>query len=70
MAQTTILVVDDKANVRRLLQDYLTEQGYRTLVAENGREALYVARGEKPWFSGPTPCPVVTSAPSLIASST
>ena len=48
MPQTTILVVDDKANIRRLLQDYLTEQGYRTLVAENGREALYVARAEKP----------------------
>jgi DNA-binding response OmpR family regulator len=44
----TILVVDDKANIRRLLQDYLTEQGYRVLVAENGREALYVARAEKP----------------------
>ena len=48
MAQATILVVDDKANIRRLLQDYLTEQGYRVLVAENGREALYVARAEKP----------------------
>jgi DNA-binding response OmpR family regulator len=44
----TILVVDDKANIRRLLQDYLAEQGYRVLVAENGREALYVARAEKP----------------------
>lgn len=47
MAQT-ILVVDDKANIRRLLQDYLAEQGYRILVAENGREALFVARAEKP----------------------
>jgi DNA-binding response OmpR family regulator len=44
----TILVVDDKANIRRLLQDYLSEQGFRVLLAENGREALYVARAEKP----------------------
>ena len=48
MPQTTILVVDDKANIRRLLQDYLVEQGYRVLVAENGREAIYVARADKP----------------------
>lgn len=45
MAQT-ILVVDDKANIRRLLQDYLSEHGYRVLVAENGRQALYTARAE------------------------
>ena len=44
----TILVVDDKANIRRLLQEYLTEQGYRVVLAANGREALYVARAEKP----------------------
>ena len=47
MAQT-ILVVDDKANIRRLLQEYLSEQGYRVVLAANGREALYVARAEKP----------------------
>ena len=44
----TILVVDDKANVRRLLQDYLTEEGFRVVVADNGRNALFVARGEGP----------------------
>ena len=44
----TILVVDDKANVRRLLRDYLTAQGYRVATAENGRAALFVARQEKP----------------------
>jgi DNA-binding response OmpR family regulator len=47
MAQT-IMVVDDKANIRRLLQDYLAEQGYRVVTAENGRNALFVARQEKP----------------------
>jgi DNA-binding response OmpR family regulator len=43
-----ILVVDDKANVRRLLQEYLNEQGYRVVTAENGRLALFAARQEHP----------------------
>ncbi len=44
----TILVVDDKANVRTLLREYLTEQGFRVVTAENGRIALFTARQEKP----------------------
>ncbi len=44
----TILVVDDKANVRTLLREYLTEEGFQVATAENGREALFVARHEKP----------------------
>lgn len=44
----TILVVDDKANVRTLLREYLTENGYRVVTADNGRTALFVARQEKP----------------------
>lgn len=44
----TILVVDDKANVRALLRDYLTEQGFDVLTAENGRTALFVAREGMP----------------------
>lgn len=48
MDMKTILVVDDKANVRTLLREYLTEQGYRVVTAENGRIALFVAREEKP----------------------
>jgi DNA-binding response OmpR family regulator len=44
----TLLVVDDKANVREMLNDYLTAQGYRVVTAENGQDALYVARYEKP----------------------
>lgn len=47
-AMQTILVVDDKANVRTLLREYLTEQGYRVVTAENGRVALFTARQEKP----------------------
>jgi DNA-binding response OmpR family regulator len=44
----TILVVDDKANVRTLMREYLSEQGYRVVIAENGQNALYAARQEKP----------------------
>jgi DNA-binding response OmpR family regulator len=43
-----ILVVDDKANVRQLLQDYLTQQGFSVVTAANGRAALYTARHESP----------------------
>jgi DNA-binding response OmpR family regulator len=44
----TILIVDDKTSVQRLVADYLNANGFRTAVANNGREALYVARHEKP----------------------
>jgi len=44
----TILVVDDKANVRQLLSDYLTGQSFKVVTATNGREALYAARHETP----------------------
>jgi two-component system, OmpR family, alkaline phosphatase synthesis response regulator PhoP len=44
----TILVVDDKASLRNLVKEYLTEGGLRVVTAENGREAIYVARHEKP----------------------
>src|SRR5215207_8092370 len=47
MAQT-ILVVDDKPNIRSMLQDFLGEQGYRVVTADNGQQALYAARYEKP----------------------
>lgn len=44
----TILVVDDTASVRQLLQDYLTQQGFRIVTASNGQEAIYAARHSKP----------------------
>jgi len=44
----TILVVDDKASVRRLVQDYLAAEGFRVATADNGRNALFVARQEQP----------------------
>jgi DNA-binding response OmpR family regulator len=47
MAQT-ILVVDDEVKLRDMLRVYLEQEGYRVVEAGNGREALYVARYEKP----------------------
>lgn len=44
----TILIVDDKKSAQRLLADYLSAHGFRTVTANNGREALFVARHEKP----------------------
>ena len=44
----TILVVDDKANIRTLVREYLTEHGYHVIIADNGQNALYTARQEKP----------------------
>lgn len=44
----TILVVDDKANMRAMVRDYLTEENFRVVVADNGDQALYTARQEKP----------------------
>ena len=44
----TILVVDDTASVRTLLQDYLTQQGYRVITAANGQDAIYEARRSNP----------------------
>ena len=48
MIGKTVLVVDDKASVRAMVRDYLTEEGYRVVEAENGHAALFVARQEKP----------------------
>jgi DNA-binding response OmpR family regulator len=43
-----ILVVDDKSNVRQLLREYLTEQGFQVQIATDGQEALYMARNQQP----------------------
>lgn len=44
----TILVVDDQSSVRQLLQEYLTEQGFRVVTAADGQTAIYTARHEQP----------------------
>jgi DNA-binding response OmpR family regulator len=44
----TILVVDDEKKLRDMMRVYLEQDGYRVAEAGNGREALYVARVERP----------------------
>ncbi len=44
----TVLVVDDKKNIRTMVQSYLMQEGFRVVTAEDGQMALYVARQEKP----------------------
>lgn len=44
----TILVVDDAESLRMMLKSYLAQEGFRVVTAANGREALFVAREEKP----------------------
>jgi len=43
-----ILVVDDKREIRALLKDYLTQEGYDVVEAADGKDALTAARHEKP----------------------
>lgn len=44
----TVLMIDDQVNVRLLVRDYLTQESLRVVEAENGRQALLVARREQP----------------------
>ena len=44
----TILVVDDKKSLQTLVREYLMQEGFRVVTADNGREAIFVARHEKP----------------------
>ncbi len=44
----TLLVVDDKPALRQMLRDYFTQEGYRVLTASDGRQALDLARRERP----------------------
>ncbi|RME84353.1 MAG: DNA-binding response regulator [Caldilineae bacterium] len=44
----TILVVDDARSIRTLVKSYLEQEGFRVLLATNGREALAVAQQHAP----------------------
>jgi DNA-binding response OmpR family regulator len=43
-----ILVVDDNPQLRTMIKAYLSQEGFEICTANNGQEALYVARREKP----------------------
>ncbi len=43
-----ILVVDDKKELRALLKQYLSQEGFDIVQAEDGQQALFAVRHEKP----------------------
>src|SRR5262245_40912857 len=44
----TILVVDDDAVTRRVLQHYLSRAGFQVITAQDGRDAIKLAKRELP----------------------
>jgi CheY-like chemotaxis protein/nitrogen-specific signal transduction histidine kinase len=48
MTEKTILLVDDEADIRQVLEITLADMGYRVLTAENGDEALEIFRKTQP----------------------
>jgi DNA-binding response OmpR family regulator len=45
---TSVLVVDDEANIRELVSVYLTAAGYSVACAADGREAVEIVRASEP----------------------
>ena len=43
-----VLVVEDELSIAKLLEDVLTDEGYRVVIAGNGRQALEVAARQTP----------------------
>jgi len=48
MAEETILVVHDEAQITAVLQDYLKQAGFRVLTASDGQYALALTRQKRP----------------------
>ncbi|WP_139904447.1 response regulator transcription factor [Clostridium thermarum] len=48
MPEEKILVVDDEANILELIRFNLENNGYKVLTAQNGAEALKIAKTEQP----------------------
>ena len=44
----TVMVVDDEERLTSLVRTYLEQDGFRAVTARDGREALFLARQEKP----------------------
>jgi DNA-binding response OmpR family regulator len=43
-----ILIVDDEKNIRLLLKEELTDEGYDVIMADSGEMALKMIKDEKP----------------------
>ncbi len=47
--QKTVLIVDDNIEVVNLISEYLNQEGYKTISADSGAEAIKIAKKEKPF---------------------
>lgn len=43
-----LLIVDDEQDVCEFVKDFMQERGYEVLTAQNGDDALNIAKAEKP----------------------
>ncbi|MBQ2294944.1 MAG: response regulator, partial [Spirochaetales bacterium] len=43
----TILVLDDEESIRTLLNDILTDEGYRVILSDDGKEVMEILKKEK-----------------------
>lgn len=43
-----VLIVEDEQPIRELLNDFLSDEGYDILLAENGQRGVEMARAERP----------------------
>ncbi|MCT8976901.1 response regulator transcription factor [Clostridium sp. CX1] len=48
MSEDKILIVDDEEHIRELIKFNLEQKGYKTISADNGIDALKIARSENP----------------------
>jgi CheY-like chemotaxis protein len=48
LAGPSVLIIEDDRDVSQILKDVIEAQGYRALVAANGREALALLEEERP----------------------
>lgn len=48
MSNKKILIVDDQYGIRILLNEVFQKEGYTTFQAPNGKQALAIAKSEKP----------------------
>ena len=48
MSQQTVLVVDDEPQIVKVLRGYLEKASFRVVTAEDGQQALMLAKREKP----------------------
>jgi two-component system, cell cycle response regulator DivK len=48
MSKTTVLVVEDNADLRLICKAYLEHRGYEAICAANGREGVELARRRRP----------------------